>query len=240
MNNISIVSFDGLHNNGKTTHISLLSEYLKRNNVSVLVRRGDGMRKGEGKEINDPYSEWWKENIGRMRATGFEGHESMAAATEASNRLNGELYVAKNYFMPHLIKSEGTKSGVILLDRGPISRLFVKRREEPNADLNSIATFDNLSGRHEILLPDQIFLFHAPLDILISRNLDRESEKSKFNETVLTKYYDDFERVIANLPDELSKRTERIDSTLPIFEISQLVNKRVNDTPRAKAHGLLS
>lgn len=223
MNNIFIISFDGLHNNGKTTQIALLAEELKRNNISVLIRRGDGMRKGEGKEINDPESEWWKKNITRMRATGFEGSASMAAATEASNRLNNELYVAKNYFMPHMIKREKSKAGVILLDRGPISRIFVKRREEPTAGLDSIDIFENLSGKHAILLPDKIFLFHASLDILIARNCDRTSEKSKFNETVLTKYYKDFEKVIPNLPEELQRRTMLIDSTKPIVEIGQIV-----------------
>lgn len=223
MNNIFIISFDGLHNNGKTTQIALLADELKRNNISVLIRRGDGMRKGEGREINDPVSEWWKENIARMRATGFEGPASMAAATEASNRLNSELYVAKNYFMPHMIKDEKSKAGVILLDRGPISRIFVKRREDPTAGLDSIDIFENLSGKHAILLPDKIFLFHAPLDILIARNCDRTSEKSKFNETVLSKYYGDFENVVSNLPDELRARTMQIDSTKSIDEIGQIV-----------------
>ncbi len=228
MQNIFIVSFDGLHNNGKGTQIALLSKQLNDSGISTLIRRGDGMRKGTGSEDTDPESSWWKENIARMRATGFEGPESMAAATEASNRLNAEIFVAKNYYMPHLIQKEGRDTGVILLDRGPISRLFVKRREEPKADLDSIRFFENRSGRHEILLPDQIFLLHAPLDVLIGRNSDRTSEKSKFNETILTKYYGDFERTMAALPTELSERTICMDSTKPILEINSFIRARVS------------
>lgn len=229
MQNIFVISFDGLHNNGKSTQICVLSKQLKDSGISTLIRRGDGMRKGSGSEDGDPESSWWKENITRMRATGFEGPESMAAAAEASNRLNAEIFVARKYCMPHLMQNEGSDTGLILLDRGPISRLFVKRREEPNAGFDSIRFFANRSGRYEILLPDQIFLLHAPLDILISRNCDRTSEKSKFNETVLTKYYADFERTMANLPSEISQRTILIDSTQSITKINKFVRCRISE-----------
>lgn len=229
MQNIFIVSFDGLHNNGKGTQIALLSKQLNDSGISTLIRRGDGMRKGSGSEDTDPESSWWKENIARMRATGFEGSESMAAATEASNRLNAEIFVARNHYMPNLMKKEGSDTGIILLDRGPISRLFVKRREEPQAGLDSIRFFENRSGKHEILLPDQIFLLHAPLNVLIGRNSDRTSDKSKFNETVLTKYYSDFEHTMATLPVELSERTICVDSTRSISEINSFARARVSE-----------
>lgn len=229
MNNIYTICFDGLHNNGKGTQISLLSKQLKDLGVSVLIRRGDGMRKGVGSEPADPFSIWWQENIARMRATGFEGPESMSAATEASNRLNAEISVAKNYFMPHLMKEEGTSTGVILLDRGPISRLFVKRRENPESDFNSIKHFNNCSGRHEIIMPDKIFLLHAPLSVLISRNSDRTSEKSKFNETVLTKYYSDFENVINDLPPEIAQRTLQVDSSTSIEDVNKVVVSQLKE-----------
>jgi thymidylate kinase len=228
MQNIFIVSFDGLHNTGKGTQITLLSKQLNISGVSTLIRRGDGMRKGSGDEDTDPESSWWKDNIARMRATGFEGDKSMAAATEAANRLNAEIFVAKNHYMPNLMKREGRGTGIILLDRGPISRLFVKRREESQADLDSIRFFENRSGKHEILLPDQIFLLHAPLDVLISRNFDRTSEKSKFNETVLTRYYGDFVHTMTTLPTELSERTIYVDSTKSILEINNFVRFSVS------------
>lgn len=241
MQNIFIVSFDGLHNNGKGTQIALLSKQLNDCGISTLIRRGDGMRKGLGDEDTDPESLWWKENIVRMRATGFEGSESMAAATEASNRLNAEIFVARNYYMPHLMKAEGRDTGIILLDRGPVSRLFVKRREEPNADFDSIRFFVNKAGKHEILLPDQIFLFHAPLGVLIGRNSDKTSEKSKFNATVLTKYYSDFEYTMTTLPAELSERTICIDSTKSILEINSFVRDRVSElTGKSIAEGNFS
>jgi len=80
MQRIFTVCFDGLHNNGKTTQLILLSHQLNKMGIPTLTRRGDGMRKGLGNEATDPESRWWQENIARMRATGFEGPESMAAA----------------------------------------------------------------------------------------------------------------------------------------------------------------
>ena len=141
MKEICIINFDGLHGSGKGTQILLLEEQLKNSDVSVLVRRGDGMRSGTGEEVSDPYSLWWQQNILRMRQTGIEGSESMAAATESSNRLNAELYLARKYFLPNLMRSEGNSHGAIILDRGPISRLFVKMREDGEADFDSIKFF---------------------------------------------------------------------------------------------------
>jgi thymidylate kinase len=196
--------------------------------IPTLTRRGDGMRKGLGNEATDPESRWWQENIARMRATGFEGPESMAAATESANRLQRELFVAKNYFMPRLLEKEGKDSGVILLDRGLISRLFVKRREMPEADLESVRDFESSRGKREVIMPDLIFLFHAPLETLLARNLKRDtSGKAAFNETVLTRYYGDFEAIIANLPEEIKKRTVNIDSRQTIEEINRLTTDRV-------------
>ncbi|MEK7550470.1 MAG: hypothetical protein AAB535_01685 [Patescibacteria group bacterium] len=96
-------------------------------------------------------------------------------------------------------------------------------------DLDSIRFFENRSGKHEILLPDQIFLLHAPLDVLIGRNSDRTSEKSKFNETVLTRYYGDFEHTMATLPVELSEKTICVDSTKSILEVNISVRARVSE-----------
>lgn len=148
--------------------------------------------------------------------------------TEAANRLQRELFVAKNYFMPKLLEKEGKNTGVILLDRGLISRLFVKRREEPQADLESIRYFEGVKGRQEVVIPNLIFLFHAPLETLLARNLERDSSgKAVFNETVLTRYYGDFEATIANLPEEIKRRTVNIDSRQTIEEINRQISGRV-------------
>jgi len=217
---------DGLHNNGKSTQLDLLHGYLNEIGVPTLVRRGDGMRRGEDEDLNDPPSVWWQENIARLRATGFEGNASMRAAEEAANRLNREILVARNYFMPQLLAREGKDRGVILLDRGHISRLFVKRREDTEAGFADIGSFE-MSGRRikEVLIPDINFLFHAPLEVLLERNEHRDTttEKKNFNRTVLTRYYNDFETTIASLPSELQKGLIRIDATKPIEEIHRLI-----------------
>lgn len=228
MKNVYVVCADGLHNNGKTTQLALLSERLEQQGIPTLIRRGDGMRKGEGREVTDPESKWWQENIARMRATGFEGPASMKASEESANRLNRELYVCKHYILPQRMQREGRNTGVILLDRGSISRLFVARRENPNAQLEDVRYFTSNNGRQEIVMPDLIFLMHAPLDVLQSRNdgRDKLSGKQAFNDTVLTKFYGDFDSLITNLPIELQQRTVVIDSRNPLQEIHEIMYER--------------
>jgi thymidylate kinase len=223
---IYLVGMDGLHNNGKTTQLGLLHNYLNERGIPTLVRRGDGMRKGRGEELNDPLSAWWQENISRLRATGFEGDASMRAAEEAANRLNREILVARDYFMPQLLAKEGKEKGVILLDRGHISRLFVKRREDCEAGFIDIGSFEMSGGRtQEVLIPDINFLFHAPLEVLLERNEHRDTtpEKKEFNRTVLTRYYDDFETTMASLPGDLQRGLVRIDATKSVEEVHGII-----------------
>jgi len=223
---IYLVGMDGLHNNGKSTQLGLLHNYLNDRGIPTLVRRGDGMRKGRGEELNDPFSTWWQENITRLRATGFEGNASMRAAEEAANRLNREILAARDYFMTQLLAKEGKDKGVILLDRGHISRLFVKRRENDGAGFAEVNSFETSGGRkQEVLVPDINFLFHAPLGVLLERNEHRDTtpDKKEFNRTVLTRYYEDFETTIATLPTELQRGLIRIDATKPIDEVHEVI-----------------
>lgn len=223
---IYLIGMDGLHNNGKSTQLGLLHNYLNDRGIPTLVRRGDGMRKGRGEELNDPLSTWWQENITRLRATGFEGDASMRAAEEAANRLNREILVARDYFMLQLLAKEGKDKGVILLDRGHISRLFVKRRENDGAGFAEVNSFETSGGRkREVLVPDINFLFHAPLGVLLERNEHRDTtpDKKEFNRTVLTRYYEDFETTIATLPMELQRGLIRIDATKPIDEVHEVI-----------------
>ena len=222
---------DGLHNNGKSTQIALLYKYLTEKGIPVLVRRGDGMRSGVGKDLNDSISIWWQENITRLRATGFEGESSMNAAEEAANRLNREIRVAKEYFMPKLLEAWKKDIGVILLDRGHISRLFVKRREDKEADFESIKFFKGSGNQQEVLIPDITFLFHTSLEVLLDRNDQREtsSDKKDFNRTVLLRYYDDFEDNISRLPDVFCRGLVRIDATKPVEEIHKIIVEYTNN-----------
>lgn len=223
MSKVFVIGVDGLHNNGKTTQLGLLKESLEQRGYFTLIRRGDGSRKGFGEDESDPVSEWWQENRPRILATGFEGRASHDAATEASDRLNRELYLTKNWWMPRELKKRRQETGVILLDRGLISRLFVYRRYKPQAESEDVGYFSTRGKQREAVIPSVIFLLHAPLDILIARNVERQEGDSKqvFNKTILENYYDDFERYIRKLPEEVKSRTIVIDSSKTIPEIQQ-------------------
>lgn len=125
--------------------------------------------------------------------------------------------------MPRELKKKGQETGVILLDRGLISRLFVYRRYRPQAESEDVKYFSTRGKQHEAVIPSVIFLLHAPLDILIARNVERQEGDSKqaFNKTILENYYDDFERYIRRLPEEIKSRTIVIDSSKTIPEIQQ-------------------
>lgn len=223
MSKIFVIGVDGLHNNGKTTQLGLLKENLEQRGSFTLIRRGDGSRKGFGEDEFDPVSGWWQENRPRILTTGFEGKASHDAAAEASNRLNRELYLIKNWWMPRELKKRGQETGVILLDRGLISRLFVYRRYRPQAEFEDVKYFSTRGKQREAVIPNIIFLLHAPLGILMARNVERQGEDSKqaFNETILKSYYDDFAQYIGRLPEEIRSRTIVIDSSKTIPEIQQ-------------------
>lgn len=118
MAKIYVIGVDGLHNNGKTTQLRLLNENLEKLGIFTIIRRGDGSRKGEGKDEFDAHSDWWLENRPRIMAAGFEGRASQDAATEASDRLNRELALTKNWWMKKELQKNGLDKGVILQDRG--------------------------------------------------------------------------------------------------------------------------
>lgn len=223
MSKIFVIGIDGLNNSGKTTQLKRLKENLEARGIYTIIRRGDGSRKGDGKEEFDAYSTWWLENRPRIMAAGFEGKASFDAATEASDRLNRELFLTKNWWIERELKKRGLKQGVILQERGLISRLFVYRRWEPQAGFEEVKYFSNRGRREDVVLPDAIFLLHSSLDVLMSRNPSRVDgiPKQTFNETVLGNYYADFESHMAALPKEIRTRTIVVDSSGTIEQVGE-------------------
>lgn len=217
---ISVVSLDGLNNNGKTTQVGYLQHELVAQDIPTIVRRGDGSRKGTGLSESDPVSEWWQENYKVINAAGLEGPEAEAAARMASNRLMRELHILKTDEYPRELQAAGKEQGVVLLDRGPVSRLFVARRYNPDV------TFDEafqMGGdlKVEDVLPDEILVLHTTKEKLLARNLARNdgAPKQEFNGYIISRYYDDFERVLDNMPPQLSERMTVIDSGFSVQEV---------------------
>lgn len=217
---ISVVSLDGLNNNGKTTQVEYLQRELVGRDIPTIVRRGDGSRKGTGLSESDPVSDWWQENYKLINSAGLEGPEAEAAARMASNRLMQELWDLKTDEYPRELKARGEEQGVILLDRGPVSRLFVARRYNPDATFNDAFQMgEDLSP--EDILPDEILVLHTTKEKLLARNLAREdgAPKQEFNGYIIGRYYDAFERVLDNMPPQLSERMTIIDSGFPVQEV---------------------
>ncbi len=219
---VSVVSLDGLNNNGKTTQVRYLQNELVARGVSVIVRRGDGSRKGTGSSESDPVSEWWQENFKRINAAGLEGPEAEAAAAFASQRLLHELYELKTKEYPTELEAGNKDKGVVLLDRGPISRLFVARRYDPEVTFeDAFGLEDNL--QLEEVIPDDVLVLHTSKETLLARNDARQEGQAKrdFNRYIISRYYETFERVLDDLPPLLAERTTIIDSGMPIEEVGR-------------------
>lgn len=225
---IHTVSLDGLNNNGKTTQISHLKEELGDRDVPVVVRRGDGSRKGTGSSESDPISTWWQENHASINSAGFEGAEADAAARRASRRLMHELFDLKTKDYPVMLQAQNKNKGVILLDRGPVSRLFVARRYNPDVTLEGAYELDD-DIQLEDVMPDNVLVLHAPKEVLITRNPTRKegSAKQDFNSRIINQYYDAFERVLDNLPPQLAERTTIIDSSPATTEVGRIALAQV-------------
>lgn len=221
---VNIISLDGLNNNGKTTQLRHLKNELAERGIPAVTRRGDGSRKGIGANEADPPSDWWQHNYPAIIDAGFDGKDADYAAAVASRQLMVELHDLKTRDFPEILAVNGGNRGVILLDRGPISRLFVARRQHPNITLEDALGITD-DPRIEAAIPDSIIVLHAERDILLARNEDREeggAAKRIFNHHILTSYYDDFEQTLNTLPPQLAERTTIIDSTPPIEEVGSL------------------
>jgi thymidylate kinase len=220
---IRILSLDGLNNNGKTTQVKYLKQELIARNVPAIIRKGDGSRRGSGQNELDPISTWWQENYDRINAADIEGEDAERVAREASRKLTDEVYVLKTREYRDALSRQGKSRGVIILDRGPVSRLFVARRYNPNVALNEALGFDEEAHLEEAL-PDDILVLHANKETLLDRNADRNEgvEKQEFNRRIIGQYYDEFERILETLPPQLAERTTIIDSGAPILEVGRI------------------
>lgn len=218
---ISLASLDGLNNNGKSTQLRFIKQELIARGIPAVIRKGDGSRKGRGLEEVDPYSEWWQTNHDRIKSIGLDEARAYDAATIANRQLMREVLDLKRHDFPEVLQEQGADKGAILLDRGPISRMFVSRRYKPDV------TFAEAMGIEEDpaftgAIPERIVVLHAAKHVLLERNESRQEggiEKRAFNRQIISDYYDDFSRLLSNLPPELEERTTILDSDGPVQEV---------------------
>lgn len=221
---IRLVSLDGLNNTGKTTQLDYLRSALRDRAIATTVRKGDGARRGRGEVEWDPVSPWWQQHYYELHSAGLEGKAAEAAARKASCQLVHEWTELRNDQYPRQLMAERRDLGVILLDRGPLSRLFVARRFDPAASLEQALGYE-AAGELEQVLPDKIVVLHAAKAVLLDRNISRRdgAAKQEFNKQIITRYYDDFARVLDDIPPLLGERTVIVDSSGPALEVGQVV-----------------
>ena len=224
---IDVICFDGLHNVGKSTQIELAKRQLGSMGIHSLIRRGDGSRKGLGIVEEDPISEWWQDNYQDIVDTGVEGHKAELAAQMASRRLGQELLHLCNIEYPKLLDEYHIDRGVVLLNRGPISRLFVSRRLKSD----SVPKLYEGDPSYQIA-PDHIFVLHADKETLIKRNetrLEGGQQKRDFNANIINKYHNDFSNTLDALPEELAEITTIVDASPDIQSIHFMIMRLILD-----------
>tara|TARA_Y100000310_G_C20683571_1_gene817567 strand:+ start:2160 stop:2852 length:693 start_codon:yes stop_codon:yes gene_type:complete len=193
------VGFDGLHRCGKGTQILLLKDYLQNKGVNSVIARGDGTRKGLGISQEDPYSAWWRDHYKSFFRDNRTPEENRYLSDLVYYRLTRE---AKSTM--HRLERDSI-GGVLLMDRTFVSRWFVKRQQEDYISLEDAVSVVDPDTHKKIspLIPERTYVIHVQLDELLKRieSSTDSPEKKQFRLDNLTKYFNDFERLIEELPE---------------------------------------
>ena len=192
--------------------------------MPAAIRRGDGARRGLGMVEADPASDWWVAQHPRIAEAGVSGPESWRMATFASRRLMDELVEFTREEFPCKLKDIGKSHGVVLLDRGPVSRLFVARRYVTGISFEEAMGIDENPVYTEVM-PKRIAVLNADETTLHDRNNGRSDgeQKKQFNKNIVTSYHADFQELIASLPSTLEERTRLIDASPPAEVVGRVV-----------------
>jgi hypothetical protein len=176
-----IVGFDGIHRAGKGTQISLLRDSLNGFNGLSVVARGDGTRRGINSSNFDYNSSWW---AGRWDY--FHSKMSRELALFNLNlrfqRLNREAKVLY-HSLEKKMKIENKDLGLLLLDRTLPSRYATMRYFYPDISFEDSIKSINPKNNRDVypIMPDIVFILHAPKDILLRRLEDSTEEGEDYH-----------------------------------------------------------
>lgn len=188
------IGFDGMHRCGKGTQIGLYSKILEERQISYIIRRGDGSRRGIGNEPQDPFSVWWRDNSGDLYyLEGLSTNQKVERINLAYQRLNREIIVNLNRRFDRLI-----------LDRTFISRFFVMRQYFPNITLeDSIKVYNPKSGKLvPVIIPERLYLLNVNKDTLIERcNCEDFLDKKDFRRRNIENHYGLFMRILKEIQE---------------------------------------
>ncbi len=193
------IGFDGLHRCGKGTQLQLLRDYLWEKGIKSVIVRGDGTRRGLGLVSEDPYSTWWQEHYESF----FRENRTPEENRYLSDLVYFKLMKEANYAMYNLERD--SVKGALLMDRTFVSRWFVKRQQETYISLENAVSVVDPDTHKTIspLIPERTYVIYVQVDELLKRveSSTDSPEKKQFRLDNLTKYFNDFERLIEELPE---------------------------------------
>ena len=202
-----------------------------------MVLRGHGFRSGVGLDINDPISNWWQRNYPLFMEAGKRGGESfMKAEARATSKLYQEFFDIKKD-LPKKMKKNKFDKAVILLDRSIVSRLFIWHGHSKNPNYKDLLSFTYKNTHNKetkiMPIPDLLIVLNVSQKLLLKRNKNTSERKDKIllNEKIILSRYQDYGKLINNLPKNIKERTFIINAgrskTAVQKEILKLINSQL-------------
>ncbi len=231
MTNIYTVGFEGLHRSGKGTQIDLLSKYLTDKKIIYEVIRGEGTRKGIGKEPYDSQSKWWQDNYSYFFQEDGSFEEKIKKRNLLYQRISRETDYYINRKIPKLLKNTGDDQAFLLMDRTFVSRFFAMRQLIPDIELydalNSINPKNNKTVSPTI--PHITFIFDTPKEILIERcnKLSDSPEKTQFRKRNIEQYYNLYKEITTELNKDPELNTHILKGNLSPEKIHSIIKDKL-------------
>jgi thymidylate kinase len=209
------IGFEGPNRAGKGTQCALMRDWLAERGIPSLIVRGDGSRTGSGERPEDPPSPWWQAANRRLH----DLHELLVDYEEwnrAAYRLARELVVWRDRVLPGLVRAQGQRLGVLLVDRSLLSRTMIPRAMGA-ADVTGALYAERYrtKGRRvspELVCPDLIVNLTAPRRALVSR-LDPGDPKFEFRKRLIEETCDWFGDAVTYIPRHLRSRVVKVDAS---------------------------
>lgn len=198
----AIIGFDGLHRAGKEVQISLLEKTLQEKGFLVKIIRGEGTRRGEGKDLSDPFSNWWRQKCPYIFNENNSLVEKFKKVNLVSQRINREAKLTKDFYLPREMKALRKEKGVLLMDRTFISRWFVMQQIFPRINLEDALYSQNPKNGMRVypIIPDIIFVLDVPkVDLLNRCYSSDQTNKKDFRIANIKNYYELFEYTLSRL-----------------------------------------
>jgi hypothetical protein len=210
------IGFEGPNRAGKGTQCALLRNWLTERGIPSLIVRGDGSRTGSGERPEDPPSPWWQAVNRRLHPHDHELPADYEAWNRAAYRLARELVVWRDRVLPGLVRAQGRRLGVLLVDRSLLSRTMIPRAMGATDVTGALyAERYTTKGRRispELVCPDLIVNLTAPRRVLVSR-LDPGDPKFEFRKRLIEGTCDWFGDAVAYIPRHLRSRVVKVDAS---------------------------